>query len=171
MQSSSHQLSTSVADSIYIKKYICKKIPSLMLRMMIVWGKILDWCKVSLGFDPSLKHFTCLTTLKSCNATKQSVCGLYIYIYMYIYLNAHLLIYTYIYIYIYICVCVCVCVYVWMYLCIYPYIHFIEYCREKENSSYPAVFPITDYLTSTYQWSIIKIAQKVVFVLYKHLPL
>ena len=38
-----------------------------------------------MGFDPSFK---CLSTLKSCDTTKQSVCGwqyIYIYIYIYIY--------------------------------------------------------------------------------------
>ena len=35
------------------------------------------------GFDPSFKRPICLATLKSCDTTKQSVCGwLYIYIYI-----------------------------------------------------------------------------------------
>ena len=31
------------------------------------------------GFDPSFDHLACLATLKSCDTTKQSVCGWYIY--------------------------------------------------------------------------------------------
>ena len=35
------------------------------------------------GFDPRFRNLACLATLKSCNTTKQSVCGWqYIYIYM-----------------------------------------------------------------------------------------
>ena len=40
-----------------------------------------------MGFNPSFKRPTCLATLKSCDTTKQSVCGwqyIYIYIYMHI---------------------------------------------------------------------------------------
>ena len=49
------------------------------------------------GFDPSSKHPTCLATLKSCDTTKQSVCGwLYIYIYNLQYLSLYLII-SYIY--------------------------------------------------------------------------
>ena len=68
---------------------------------------------VMLGrFDPSLKPPMCLTTLKNCDTTKQSVDD-----------N----IYIYIYIYIYICVCVCVCVCVYSYLSIYIYIYIYIY--------------------------------------------
>ena len=40
-----------------------------------------------MGFDLSFKCPTCLATLKSCDTTNQSFCGLqYIYIYIYIYI-------------------------------------------------------------------------------------
>ena len=46
---------------------------------------ILSQTKKKVGFDPSFKHLTCLATLKTCDATKQSVDNsIYIYIYIYI---------------------------------------------------------------------------------------
>ena len=89
--------------------------------------KTLRICIYIYIFDPSLKRPACLVIEKSCDTTKQSVCGwqyIYIYIYintnpcivlftaMFIHKNTHTYIYIYIYIYIYMCVCVCVCVYV-----------------------------------------------------------
>ena len=47
-------------------------------------GRILDWRFSRSGFDPRFGNLSCLATLKSCDTTKQSVCGDNIYIYIYI---------------------------------------------------------------------------------------
>ena len=38
-------------------------------------GRILDWRFSQPGFDPSFENLACPATLKSCDTTKQSVCG------------------------------------------------------------------------------------------------
>ena len=46
--------------------------------------RILDWRFCQPGFDHCFGNLACLATLKSCDTTKQSVCGWqYIYIYIY----------------------------------------------------------------------------------------
>ena len=45
-----------------------------------------------------------------------------------------------------------------------------DYYSEKEKSLYPAVFVITGYLASAFQWSINTVTQRVVFVLHKRFP-
>ena len=38
-------------------------------------GRLLGWHMSQPGFDPSFENLTCLATLKSCDTTKQSICG------------------------------------------------------------------------------------------------
>ena len=67
---------------------------------MNIYGRILDWRLSQPGFDHSFGNLACLTTLKSCDITKQSVCG-WLYIYILI-ATSHM--------------CICVCVWVWIYV-------------------------------------------------------
>ena len=47
----------------------------------------------------------------------------------------------------------------------------LEYHSEKENSLYPVMFVMAGYSASACQWSKIIITQRMVFMLYKRLPL
>ena len=84
-----------IEHTVAIKRCISKQnqsdtyaLKSLHLRKVCSWlcCRISSWCKSQPGFDASYEHLTCLTTLRNCDTTKQSVCTwLYIYIYIYIY--------------------------------------------------------------------------------------
>ena len=54
---------------------VCIIIPKLMWYTCWLSGLILSLMSSWAGFDPSFNRPTCLVTLKSCDTTKQSVCG------------------------------------------------------------------------------------------------
>ena len=77
MQSSSHDLSTPVADSVYVNTYFKN-----------IFAYIEKTDNSGIRHWPDVKLLVSLATLKSCDTTKQSVCGWqYIYIYIYIYMR------------------------------------------------------------------------------------
>ena len=69
IQSSSNKMSSSVSNRIKFKQ---KKVNAYKLNSQAYIGST-DGYKVviRLCFDPSLKHFSCLATLMSCDTTKQ----------------------------------------------------------------------------------------------------
>ena len=77
MQSFLNQLSTQQPLRVYVNKSDTYVLKSLHSRWVYSWlcGKISSWHKSQPGFNPTFKHLACLTTLKSCDTTKQSVCG------------------------------------------------------------------------------------------------
>ena len=73
------------------------KIPLLILVSSWLCGRINGWRISQPGCDPSFENLTCLATLKSCDTTKQFVCGwqyIYIYIYIYTYTYIHVTVHT-----------------------------------------------------------------------------
>ena len=55
---------------------VLNKCSTQVYEILIIKNAKLEMiCGPEVGFDPSLECLTCLTTLKSCDTTKQSVCG------------------------------------------------------------------------------------------------
>ena len=105
----------------------CLIIPKLTWFVCWLSDMILSLTSSWVGFNPSFKHPTCLATLKSCDTTKQSVCG-----WQYVYIHIHTHTHTYIYIYIY---ATLTYIYIYIHTHIYIYIK-----KHKQTHLYAYIY-------------------------------